>query len=55
MRRRFIRYVWDPYRLVYVPVPIGWQSLWRQGRVWVQGALLGIGLFVGGGAGGQVM
>jgi murein DD-endopeptidase MepM/ murein hydrolase activator NlpD len=48
MRSWFIRYVWDPYRLVYVPVPIGWQSLWRQGRVWVQGALVGVALFVGG-------
>jgi len=48
MRRWLIRYVWDPYRLVYVPVPISWQSLWQQGRVWVQGVLGGVVLFVGG-------
>ncbi len=48
MRDWFIRYVWDPHRLVYVPAPISWRSFWRQGRLWLRAVGLGALLFAGG-------
>lgn len=48
MRRWLIRYVWDSHRLVYVPAPISWRSLWRQGRIWLSGLGCGVLLFIGG-------
>ncbi len=48
MRRWFTRYVWDPHRLVYVPAPISWRSVWRQGRIWLGGLGCGVVLFIGG-------
>jgi len=48
MKAWFMRYVWDPHQLMYVPAPIGWRSFWRQRGLWVKGIGLGVLLFVGG-------